>query len=84
MEGGGYLVLAFHADNPGAWLMHCHIGFHAAEGFALQILERKNEIPSLLDQDVLHKTCNAWKRFGRHNSYGIQEVVYDGPYDSGI
>lgn len=23
---GGYLVVAFKSDNPGAWLMHCHIG----------------------------------------------------------
>jgi hypothetical protein len=22
---GGWLVLAFLTDNPGAWLMHCHI-----------------------------------------------------------
>jgi drug/metabolite transporter superfamily protein YnfA len=25
LPGGGYLVLAFVTDNPGAWLMHCHI-----------------------------------------------------------
>lgn len=23
---GGFLVLAFYTDNPGVWLMHCHIG----------------------------------------------------------
>lgn len=26
MPAGGYLVMAFETDNPGAWLMHCHIG----------------------------------------------------------
>jgi hypothetical protein len=26
LPAGGYLVLAFPADNPGVWLMHCHIG----------------------------------------------------------
>ncbi len=25
LPAGGWLVLAFPADNPGAWLMHCHI-----------------------------------------------------------
>jgi FtsP/CotA-like multicopper oxidase with cupredoxin domain len=25
LPGGGYLVIAFVTDNPGAWLMHCHI-----------------------------------------------------------
>jgi FtsP/CotA-like multicopper oxidase with cupredoxin domain len=29
---GGYLVIAYLADNPGAWLMHCHIGWHNAMG----------------------------------------------------
>lgn len=23
----GYLVVAFYTDNPGVWLMHCHIGW---------------------------------------------------------
>lgn len=25
LPGGGYLIIGFPADNPGAWLMHCHI-----------------------------------------------------------
>lgn len=28
LPGSGYLVVAFRTDNPGAWLMHCHIGWH--------------------------------------------------------
>jgi FtsP/CotA-like multicopper oxidase with cupredoxin domain len=23
----GYLALAFKSDNPGIWLVHCHIGW---------------------------------------------------------
>lgn len=26
LQGGGWLVIAYPTDNPGAWLMHCHIG----------------------------------------------------------
>ena len=26
VPGGGWLVLAFPSNNPGVWLMHCHIG----------------------------------------------------------
>jgi FtsP/CotA-like multicopper oxidase with cupredoxin domain len=26
LPASGYLVMAFETDNPGAWLMHCHIG----------------------------------------------------------
>ena len=32
---GGYVVLRFIADNPGFWLFHCHIEFHAESGMAL-------------------------------------------------
>ena len=28
LPGNGHLVLAWETDNPGAWLVHCHIGWH--------------------------------------------------------
>lgn len=63
LPAAGYLVLAFQTDNPGAWLMHCHIGWHAEQGFALQYIERQNEIPSVTDSDVLNNNCNAWASY---------------------
>lgn len=60
LPGGGYLVLAFETDNPGAWLMHCHIGWHTSMGFAMQFLERASEIPKLLDTTQMLDTCTAW------------------------
>ncbi|KAI9645249.1 hypothetical protein NHQ30_005984 [Ciborinia camelliae] len=57
---GGYLVLAFETDNPGAWLAHCHIGWHTSEGFAMQFLERASEIPRILDSETLQNTCTKW------------------------
>ena len=32
---GGYTIIRFVADNPGYWLFHCHIEFHAEIGMAL-------------------------------------------------
>lgn len=29
VPAGGYMVIAFKMDNPGAWLMHCHISWHS-------------------------------------------------------
>ncbi|XP_055852973.1 uncharacterized protein LOC129916824 [Episyrphus balteatus] len=34
---GGYTIIRFNADNPGYWLLHCHIEFHAEVGMALVI-----------------------------------------------
>lgn len=57
---GGYLVLAFETDNPGAWLAHCHIGWHTSQGFALQFLEMASKIPGILDSSYLQSTCDSW------------------------
>ncbi|GMF23409.1 unnamed protein product [Phytophthora lilii] len=35
----GYLVLRFTADNPGVWIMHCHIDWHLADGLAMVFVE---------------------------------------------
>ncbi|XP_068204136.1 uncharacterized protein [Palaemon carinicauda] len=31
---GGYSIIRFTADNPGYWLMHCHLTFHSELGMA--------------------------------------------------
>ena len=28
IPGGGHVVIRFRADNPGVWLLHCHIEWH--------------------------------------------------------
>ncbi|KAJ4991265.1 multicopper oxidase [Stagonosporopsis vannaccii] len=61
MPVNGYLVLAFPADNPGAWVMHCHIAWHASQGLALQFLERRGEIQSVIGSTADFKTgCDEW------------------------
>ncbi|EED17147.1 extracellular dihydrogeodin oxidase/laccase, putative [Talaromyces stipitatus ATCC 10500] len=73
---GGYLLLAFQTDNPGAWLLHCHVGFHATGGLAVQFVERYDEIRDLIDYESLSQTCKAWDSWEK--SKGLVEV------DSGI
>ncbi|KAK3677904.1 hypothetical protein LTR78_001999 [Recurvomyces mirabilis] len=31
----GYAVLRFRADNPGIWMLHCHVMWHLATGMAM-------------------------------------------------
>ncbi|KAJ5476195.1 CAZyme family AA1 [Penicillium sp. IBT 31633x] len=70
LVGNGYLLIGFETDNPGAWLMHCHIGWHTDEGFALQFLEREGEIEALIDREGLEENCASW-------------VAYDEAFDIG-
>lgn len=71
LPSSGYLVLAFETDNPGAWLMHCHIGWHTSEGFAMQWIVRQDEITDLIDYDSLEETCSAWTTYA--DEYSVTE-----------
>ena len=41
-----YAVLQFEANNPGRWLMHCHIDWHLDAGLSLLVNEIVDEIPA--------------------------------------
>lgn len=32
IPSGGYTIFRFYADNPGVWLLHCHVENHAELG----------------------------------------------------
>lgn len=36
---GGTLTLRFKADNPGIWLLHCHVEWHVSAGMQATIIE---------------------------------------------
>ncbi|KAH0565296.1 hypothetical protein GP486_001316 [Trichoglossum hirsutum] len=66
----GYVVIAFKTDNPGAWLVHCHIAYHAAWGLAMQIMERQADArkiwPSFDASPALQraqKGCLNWNKW---------------------
>lgn len=79
LPAGGYLILGFPADNPGLWLMHCHIPWHVGQGLSMQFLERKDEILSAIgDLGDYQKTCDSWQAW-----WNSDQRVY-GMDDSGL
>jgi hypothetical protein len=75
----GFVALAARPNNPGAWLLHCHIASHASSGLAAQILIRHgDESPNkyLGGLDEVREGCRAWSE-----SSLSKTVVQD---DSGI
>ncbi|CAG9860191.1 unnamed protein product [Phyllotreta striolata] len=44
---GGYTIVRFVANNPGYWVLHCHIEIHLALGMTmiLQVGEKKEMVP---------------------------------------
>jgi hypothetical protein len=68
LPAGGYLVLAFRSNNPGAWLMHCHIPFHVSAGLGVQFIERISEIgQGNGDLGPMREGCKEWQTFHKEN-----------------
>ncbi|KAI1822179.1 multicopper oxidase [Xylaria intraflava] len=64
LPANGFVAIGFKNDNPGTWLLHCHIGWHTSQGFALQLVERESEISGAVkDKTVLDDTCTAWNNY---------------------
>jgi hypothetical protein len=63
LSANGWLVIAFQADNPGNWLVHCHIAWHVAGGLAADFMERRSEQVALIsaaDLAQYKQTCAEW------------------------
>lgn len=67
LPGGGWLALAFPTDNPGAWLMHCHIAWHVSDGLAVQFLEVKDQAP--LGDSSWQNGCSKWNDYSKTMQY---------------
>ncbi|KAI0145459.1 multicopper oxidase-domain-containing protein [Xylariaceae sp. FL1272] len=66
LPAAGWLVLAFKSDNPGAWLMHCHIAWHVSGGLAVDFLERVSEQKALIsaaDKAAFNSNCATWQDY---------------------
>ncbi|KAK3312917.1 laccase-1 [Apodospora peruviana] len=62
----GWLLIAFKTDNPGAWLMHCHIAWHVSGGLSVDFLERPADLKagiSAADKAAFNQNCAAWRAY---------------------
>jgi len=72
LPANGYMVLAFVTNDPGAWLMHCHVAWHIDLGLGAQVLERADEIPDLLDYATKRdftQQCASWDSYDNNAVY---------------
>lgn len=61
-----YAVLRFTADNPGTWLMHCHIEWHLQSGLAVTFIEAPERIKGPAPQAILDQ-CKPYGVSGNAN-----------------
>ncbi|KAJ2008173.1 ferroxidase fet3 [Coemansia thaxteri] len=70
-----YAIVRFRADNPGVWLMHCHMQFHNDQGLALTFVEAPFRINSnLVLPDQLLKNCRTLGVPTAGNAMGRQGI----------
>ncbi|CAG8468157.1 7223_t:CDS:2, partial [Racocetra persica] len=55
----GWLAIRFVADNPGVWVVHCHIEWHVEMGMVVTLVERLNELKQLPIPDSVKQLCRA-------------------------
>lgn len=62
IPGGGSVTLRLIADNPGAWIFHCHIEWHLDSGLAVQFITAPLQIQEQAQGRVpsfLYDQCTA-------------------------
>ncbi|KAL2315998.1 Iron transport multicopper oxidase fio1 [Schizosaccharomyces pombe] len=57
IEPGSFIVIRFIADNPGAWVIHCHIEWHMESGLLATFIEAPEMIPSISSPDFVKEQC---------------------------
>lgn len=79
----GYVAVAFKTDNPGQWIMHCHIAWHASSGLGLNIRENESKIklaPEVkAEKDRVCKNWRTW--FNDHSNWWDSHEFQE---DSGV
>lgn len=68
---GGYAVVRIRADNPGLWMMHCHIQTHNLDGMAMILNESFSQISELHGK---FPPCSAYEYFNDDEVNELDQV----------
>ena len=77
----GYMAIGFKTDNPGMWILHCHIAWHASSGLGINIRENEHmiELPqeAIDEKDRVCKNWRAWFADAEEHWYNKGEFQED-------
>jgi FtsP/CotA-like multicopper oxidase with cupredoxin domain len=59
VEGFGWQLIRFVADNPGVWLFHCHIVWHGEAGMGMSFVNRLGDMRNWTVPEASRKLCEA-------------------------
>ena len=80
VQNNGHTVLRFRADNPGVWLLHCHIEWHVEAGLVATIIEAPETFQTSLKAppNSHYKACAAYPSRTSGNAAGNQGLDMTG------
>jgi len=48
LPASGWAVVRYVTDNPGAWLLHCHVQWHLVSGMAVVLVENEEQMLTMV------------------------------------
>jgi iron transport multicopper oxidase len=73
----GYTVIRFIADNPGVWVIHCHMEWHVAAGLTATIIEAPRELQAQTFSPAMEQVCREQNMNTHGNAAGNLHDPYD-------
>lgn len=66
----GHLAIALRLDNPGTWILHCHIAWHASQGLSMEFVESEESISiGSREMEIFQNTCGSWDEWTKNATY---------------
>ncbi|KAI1785170.1 laccase [Ganoderma leucocontextum] len=63
---GDNVTIRFETDNPGPWMLHCHIDWHLQYGMAVILAEDVPDIPKdVVPSKSWDELCPVWSAYGQ-------------------
>ncbi|EPS34489.1 hypothetical protein PDE_09453 [Penicillium oxalicum 114-2] len=79
VQNHGHAVIRFKADNPGVWLLHCHIEWHVEAGLIATIIEAPETFEQVEAPPKDHlAVCAAYPDPSNGNAAGKQGLDLNG------
>ncbi|KAB5522817.1 Cupredoxin [Coniochaeta sp. 2T2.1] len=77
VEGFGWSLVRFVADNPGVWLFHCHLAWHAESGMAMQFVGRTDLLAGWTVPEGNKRLCEVGEGEMRKGATPGDEIWYE-------
>lgn len=81
VQNHGHVVIRFRANNPGVWLLHCHIEWHLEAGFVATVIEAPEQFQDMFRPADQVRICRAYGTPSRGNAAGKEGEDLQGAND---